>query len=50
MRYEVTVNKKYHYVKVYSVVRRINENVNPLSKALASFVDKWIAKRAKAGG
>jgi hypothetical protein len=50
MKYDVTVNKKYHYVKVFGVLKRINENVNPVSRALASLVDKWMAKRTKAGG
>ena len=50
MKYDVTVNKKYHYVKVFGVLKRINGNVNPVSRALASLVDKWMAKRVKAGG
>jgi hypothetical protein len=48
MRYDVTVNKKYHYVKVFGVLKKINESTNPLSSAVASFVDRLIAKRSKA--
>lgn len=50
MKYYVTVNKKYHYIKVFGVLKKINENVNPLSRAVASFIDKMIAKRARSGG
>lgn len=49
MKHYVTVNKKYHYVKVFGVLKRINENVNPLSRAVASFVDRLMARRAGAG-
>ena len=50
MKYEVTVNKKYHYIKVFGVLKKINENVNPLSKAVASFIDKLVVKRSRTGG
>lgn len=48
MKYNVTVNKKYHYVKVFGVLKKVNGGTNPFSSAVASFVDRLIAKRAKA--
>lgn len=48
MKYYVTVNKKYHYVKVFGVLKKTSGNVNPLSRAVASFVDRLIAKKAGA--
>lgn len=47
MQYFVTINKKYQYVKVYNILKRINESTNPISKAFASFVDKLMTKGAK---
>ena len=49
MIYEVAVNKKYQYVKVYRIVKRINENTNPVSRAAARFVDKFILKKKGTG-
>ena len=43
MKYNVAVNKRYHYVKVYAVLKRANENVNPLSRALASLIDRLVS-------
>ena len=45
MKYSVTVNRKYQYVKVYNIVKKINENTNALSKAASRFVDRFFLKR-----
>ncbi|MGA3020781.1 MAG: hypothetical protein ABSD68_02430 [Candidatus Micrarchaeales archaeon] len=45
MQYYITVNKKYRYVKVYNVIRNINENSNRISKLVSSFVDRVFLKR-----
>ena len=47
MKYYVTLNKKYNYVKVYRVIKRINENTNSLSRAVAAMVDRFILKKKK---
>jgi len=50
MRYNVTVNKKYRHVRVYRVVKRMNESTNPLSNAFASLVDRLVSSKAKKAG
>lgn len=47
MKYFVTINKKYQYVKVYNILKKTSERVNPLSKAVSSFVEKLVTKKAK---
>ncbi|MCL5239054.1 MAG: hypothetical protein M1286_01100 [Candidatus Marsarchaeota archaeon] len=45
MRYAVAVNRKYQYVKVYNILKRINENTNPLSRAASRFVERFLLKK-----
>jgi hypothetical protein len=47
MKYYVNLNKKYSYVKVYRVIKKINENTNSLSRAVSGMVDRFILKRKK---
>ncbi len=47
MKYYVTVNKKYRYVKVYGILKRPHENTNKISKYFSAFIDKMIAKQKK---
>ncbi len=47
MKYYVAINKKYQYVKVYSMLKRVNETSNPFSRAVASLIDKYFLKREK---
>ncbi len=45
MRYTLRVNKRFKYVKVVKINKRIHDNTNALSKAVAKFIDKYVAKR-----
>jgi hypothetical protein len=47
MKYFVAVNKKYQYIKVYSILKKVNESTDPLSRAAAAFVDRFILKKKK---
>ncbi len=48
MRYAVTVNRKYKYVKVYRVVKRVSGGTNKLSEFTARFIDRLVqGKKAK---
>ncbi|MDE1854800.1 MAG: hypothetical protein KGH57_00560 [Candidatus Micrarchaeota archaeon] len=49
MKYFVAVNRKYQYVKVYNVIKKINENTNALSKATSRFIDKFLLKKKGTG-
>jgi hypothetical protein len=49
MRYAVAINRKYQYVKVYKIVRKINENTNALSKAASRFMDRFLLKKKETG-
>ncbi|MGI0141161.1 MAG: hypothetical protein ACREBF_00715 [Candidatus Micrarchaeales archaeon] len=45
MKYLATVNKAFHYVKVYNVVKKVNRNTNVISDFMEKLVDKYILKR-----
>ena len=45
MKYNVVVNKKFRYVKVYAIKKKINENTNFASKAFQKLVDRYLLKR-----
>ena len=45
MRYSVSINRKYQYVKVYNILKKVNENMNPVSKAAARFVDRLFSHK-----
>ncbi len=47
MKYYVTSNKKYRYVRVYNVVKKMYENSNMLSRFVSDLVDKFIIQRKK---
>jgi len=48
LKYLATVNKKFRYVKVYNVVKRVNQSSNAASDFMEKFVDKYILKKKKA--
>jgi hypothetical protein len=50
MKYNVTVNKRYRHVRVYRVIKRLNETTNPLSAAFASLVDRLVSSKPKGAG
>lgn len=35
-------------MRIYGISKRINDNTNVVSRAMQSFVDKYIAKKGKA--
>ncbi len=45
MRYYVTVNKKYKYVRVYDITKRTNESTNRISKYVTSLINKFLLKQ-----
>ncbi|MGC8675953.1 MAG: hypothetical protein ACP5T3_00340 [Candidatus Micrarchaeia archaeon] len=49
MIYAVTINKKYSYIKVYRIVKRIGGSENKLSKAFENLVNRLVAKKGEAG-
>ena len=50
MKYAATVNKKYRYVKVYKIVKKINESTDPLSRFTASLVERFLLKKKEEKG
>lgn len=40
----VAVNRKYQYVKVYKVLKRVNESTNRLSEFTAKLIDRFMQK------
>lgn len=47
MKYLATVNKRFRYVKVYNITKRVNQNSNAVSDLMQKFVDKYILKRKR---
>ncbi len=45
MKYAVAVNRKYQYVKVYNIVKKMNESNNPLSRAASNLVERFLLKK-----
>jgi len=47
VKYSATVNRKFRYVRVYNVLKKVNQNTNAVSQFMEKFVDKYILKRNK---
>lgn len=47
MEYKIAVNKKFKYVKIYNIKKKVNENTNAVSQFMQRFVDKYILKTQK---
>lgn len=47
LKYLATVNKRFRYVKVYNIVKRVNQNTNAISELMEKFVDRYILKRKR---
>jgi len=45
MKYYVSINKRVRNVRVYRIVKKVNENTNSISRFVSKLVDKYIAKR-----
>ncbi len=48
MEYKIDVKKKFRYMRIYSMKKRVNDNTNALSRAIQAFVDKHFAGKEKA--
>ncbi|MDE1767991.1 MAG: hypothetical protein KGH64_01250 [Candidatus Micrarchaeota archaeon] len=48
--YEVTINKKFHYIRLYNIKRSIKGGQNQISKLLTALADKYILKKKAADG
>lgn len=49
MKYVVTINKKYQYIRVYKIVKKIGQKENKLSIAFAKLVDRLVSKSQQSG-
>lgn len=47
MEYKVAVKKRFKYMKVFNVSKRINDNSNALSRAMQAFVEKYVLKKSE---
>ncbi len=47
MKYNVMINRKYSNIRVYKIVKRVNESTNVLSKSFQNFIDKYIVKKKR---
>ena len=51
MAYEITVNKKFTYVKLYNILKSVKGGQNQISRKFSSLVDKYLFKnKAKLEG
>ncbi|MEM3791313.1 MAG: hypothetical protein QXL16_01115 [Candidatus Micrarchaeaceae archaeon] len=44
MEYKVEIGKRFRYVKVYSITKRIGKSENIISKYFEKFVNKYLVK------
>ncbi|MDE1824811.1 MAG: hypothetical protein KGH61_02215 [Candidatus Micrarchaeota archaeon] len=47
MGYKATINKRVRYVKVYRIVKRVNQNTNVATEFMQKFVDRFFLGRKK---
>lgn len=45
MAYDVTINKKYNYVKLYNIKKSVKGDQNKISKIVSSLVDKYVLNK-----
>ncbi len=45
MKYLVNINKRVRNVRIYSIVKKVNENTNAVSKMFQKIIDKYILKK-----
>ena len=45
MKYEVTVNRRFSYVRSYKVLKGVKEDTNKVSKMFQALVDKYVLKK-----
>lgn len=45
MKYYVSINKKVRNIRVYRIIKRVNENTNNVSRFVAKLIDKYISKK-----
>jgi hypothetical protein len=45
MKYYASINKRVRNVRIYRIVKKVNENTNSISRFIAKLADKYIAKR-----
>ncbi len=48
MEYHVEGKRKFRYMRIYAIKKRLNDNTNALSRAMQSFVDKYFNRKEKA--
>ncbi len=44
MRYSVRINKRFQYIKVVRIIKRLHDNTNALSRLVASFMNRQSQK------
>ena len=49
MPYEVTINKKFTYVKLYKIVKSVKGEQNKISKMLTNLTAKYLLKKKPSG-
>jgi hypothetical protein len=47
MEYNIQIKKRFKYLRIYKISKRINDNTNIVSRAMQSLVDKYILKKTE---
>lgn len=50
MRYYALINRKFKYVKVYTVKKKVHGNTNAVAKFVSSFLNRRFGKNVQKGG
>lgn len=49
MRYQVTINRKFGYVKTYTIIKRANDQSNAFSRFVQDLINKYVLKSGEKG-
>ena len=46
-KYNITINKEFKYIKAYTIVKKVSDNSNFISRKIAELVDKYVLNTKK---
>ncbi len=49
MPYSVAINKKFRYIKAYTLVKKVNDQSNAISRTLQGLINKYLLKSGEKG-
>lgn len=47
MRYSVRINRRFQYIKVVKVIKKVHDNTNRLSKLVADLINRYTQRKGQ---